>query len=306
MRRALRTARRVAVRLALLGAVVLAMPDGSVHPTTTSLTTIGTAKAVDPGEDVLWVLALGSEAAPGTDVLQGRTDAVQLIGVHWAGRRAVAIGLPRDLYVDLPGGRGRISQALQQEGPEGAAREVDDLLGITPDLVLVTGFDGFLSTMGAVGDVTVQSPLAFTTDDGDVVVREGRNTFDPEQALAYATTRDALPLSSDYERVANHQRLLLGLLARLREAEDDEGFMEATTLAALAGLETDLSPVTAYRIVQALTTIDPRRTTGCIVRGEPRVEFGAEVLIPDEAQAAALGADAADDVRLQGGCRDGS
>lgn len=306
MRRALRTARRVAVRLALLGAVVLAVPDGSVHPTTTSLTTIGTAKAVDPGEDVLWVLALGSEAAPGTDVLQGRTDAVQLIGVHWAGRRAVAIGLPRDLYVDLPGGRGRISQALQQEGPEGAAREVDDLLGITPDLVLVTGFDGFLSTMGAVGDVTVQSPLAFTTDDGDVVVREGRNTFDPEQALAYATTRDALPLSSDYERVANHQRLLLGLLARLREAEDDEGFMEATTLAALAGLETDLSPVTAYRIVQALTTIDPRRTTGCIVRGEPRVEFGAEVLIPDEAQAAALGADAADDVRLQGGCRDGS
>lgn len=306
MRRALRTARRVAVRLALLGAVVLAVPDGSVRPTTTSLTTIGTAKAVDPGEDVLWVLALGSEAAPGTDVLQGRTDAVQLIGVHWAGRRAVAIGLPRDLYVDLPGGRGRISQALQQEGPEGAAREVDDLLGITPDLVLVTGFDGFLSTMGAVGDVTVQSPLAFTTDDGDVVVREGRNTFDPEQALAYATTRDALPLSSDYERVANHQRLLLGLLARLREAEDDEGFMEATTLAALAGLETDLSPVTAYRIVQALTTIDPRRTTGCIVRGEPRVEFGAEVLIPDEAQAAALGADAADDVRLQGGCRDGS
>jgi LCP family protein required for cell wall assembly len=218
----------------------------------------------------------------------------------------VAIGLPRDLYVDLPRGRGRISQALEEEGPEGAAQEVEDLLGITPDLVLVTGFDGFLSTMGVVGDVTVRSPLTFTTDDGGVEVRKGRNTLDAEQALAYATTRDALPLASDYERVANHQRLLLGMLERLRAAEDEEGFMEATTLAALAGLETDLSPTAAYRIVQALTTIDPARTTGCIIRGEPRVEFGAQVLIPDEAQARAVGTDAADDVRLQGGCRDGS
>ena len=306
MTSALRTVRRALARIALLGAVVLAVPGGSVHPTTISLTTIGTAKAVDPGGDVLWVLALGSEAAPGTDVLEGRTDAVQLIGVDWGGRRAVAIGLPRDLYVDLPQGRGRISQALQQGGPEGAAQEVEDLLGITPDLVLVTGFDGFLSTMGAVGDVTVESPDAFGTDDGGVAVTQGPNTLGPEQALSYVTTRDALPLSSDYERVANHQRFLLGLLERLRSAEDEEGFMEATTLAALAGLQSDLSPTAAYRIVQALTTIDPRRTTACIIRGEPRTEFGAEVLIPDAAQARAVGADAADDVRLQGGCRDGS
>lgn len=306
MRAALRTAHRAVVRAALLGALVLAVPDGAVHPTTISLTTIGTAKAVDPGSDVLWVLALGSEAAPGTNVLQGRTDAIQLIGVHWAGRRAVAIGLPRDLYVDLPGGRGRISQALGLGGPEGAAREVEDLLGITPDLVLVSGFDGFLSTMGAVGDVVVESPLAFTTDDGGVEVRRGPNTFDAQQALSYVTTRDTLPLRSDYERVANHQRLLIALLERLRTAEDDEGFMEATTLAALAGLETDLSPAAAYRVIQGLTTIAPERTTGCIIRGEPSVEFGAEVLIPDQAQAAAVGADAVDDVRLQGGCRDGS
>jgi hypothetical protein len=30
------------------------------------------------------------------------------------------------------------------------------------------------------------------------------------------------------------------------------------------------------------------------------------VLIPDDAQARAVGEDAADDVRLQGGCRDGT
>ena len=304
----MRWLRRTAVRVALLAGVALAVPTGSVHPTTISLTTIGTAKAVDAGtgEDVVWVLALGSEAAGDDDVMAALTDAIQLIGVQPATGRAVAIGLPRDLYVDLPGGSARLNTALRDEGPEGVAAEVDDLLGIEPDVVLVTGFDGFLSMMGTVGDVKVDSPLAFTTEDGGVEVRRGANTFDADQALYYARTRDTLPSRSDFERVANHQRLLLGMLARLRAAEDEEGFMESAALAALGGLQTDMSPSEVYRLLQALTTVDPRRTTGCIIGGTFEVRFDASVVIPDLDQAEAVGRDAKDDARLQGGCRDGS
>lgn len=297
--------RRQVARLALLAAVAALVPTGSVHPTTISLSTIGTAKAVDAGEGVLWVLALGSEAAPGEDVMQGRTDALQLIGVHWGTGRAVAIGLPRDLYVELPDGRARISTALQEGGPEGAAREVDDLLGIEPDLVLVTGFDGFLSMMDAVGEVRVDSPFAFTTEEDTVEVRRGSNTFDSRESLAYVRTRDGLP-RSDFDRSANHQRLLLGVLERLRSAEDEEGFMERATLAALGGLQTDLSPSEVFRIVQALTTVDPAEATTCIIGGDFGVEFGADVVYPDTVQARAVGADARDDAQLQGGCRDGA
>lgn len=302
----MRALQRAVVRLALLTGLVVVVPTASVHPTTISLTTVGTAKAVDAGQDVLWVLALGSEAAPGDDVNQGLTDAMQLIGVNPGTGRAVAIGLPRDLYVELPGGRARINTALRDEGPEGVAREVDELVGILPDVVLVTGFDGFLSMLGAVGEVRVASPLAFTTDDGGLQVRSGDNTFDATQALDFARTRDNLPAGSDFERVANHQRLLLGVLERLRAAEDEEGFMESTALAALGGLESDLSPSEAFRLLQALTTIDPDRTTGCIIGGTFGEEFGASVVYPDRDQAEAVGADARDDARLQGGCRDGS
>lgn len=299
--------RQVAVRLFLLGAVALLVPAGSVHPTTISLTTVETAKAVDAGTDggVLWVLALGSEAAPGEDVMQGRTDAIQLIGVQSRTGRAVAIGLPRDLYVELPSGRARINTALQEGGPEGVALEVEELLGITPDLVLVAGFEGFLSMMAAIGDVRVESPMAFTTEEDGVDVRRGSNTFDPSEALAYARTRQGLP-AGDFDRAANHQRLLLGVLHRLRIAEDREAFMEQVALAALVGLRTDLSPAEAFRLVQLLTTVDPDRTTACIIGGEFGVEFGAAVVHPDEQQARAVGADARDDARLQGGCRDGT
>ena len=302
----MRALRRAAVRLALLTALVVSVPTASVHPTTISLTTIGTAKAVDAGEDVVWVLALGSEAASGDDVTQGLTDAMQLIGVKPGTGSAAAIGLPRDLYVQLPGGRARINTALREEGPEGVAGVVDGLVGIMPDVVLVTGPEGFLSMLGVVGEVRVDSPLTFTTDDGGVRVRSGANTFDASQALDYVRTRDNLPGGSDFERVANHQRLLLGVLERLRAAEDEEGFMERAALAALGGLQTDMSPSEVFRLLQALTTIDPDRTTACIIGGTFGVEFGAAVVYPDAAQAEAVGADARDDARLQGGCRDGS
>ena len=125
---------RTVARLALLAGIAVLVPTGSVHPTTISLTTIETAKAVDSGgEGVLWVLALGSEAAGGQDVMQGRTDAIELIGVQPGTGRAVAIGLPRDLYVELPSGRARISTALQEGGPEGVAREVEERLRERPD-----------------------------------------------------------------------------------------------------------------------------------------------------------------------------
>lgn len=302
----MRKLRRAVVRLTLLTGLVVAVPTASVHPTTISLTTIGTAKAVDAGKDVVWVLALGSEAAPDVDVTQGLTDAMQLIGVNPGTGRAVAIGLPRDLYVELPSGRARINTALQEDGPEGVARAVDELVGIMPDVVLVTGSDGFLSMLGVVGEVRVDSPLTFTTDDGGVSVRSGANTFDARQALDYARTRDNLPGGSDFERVANHQRLLLGVLERLRAAEDEEGFMESAALAALGGLQSDMSPSEVFRLLQALTTIDPERTTACIIGGTFGEEFGAAVVLPDEVQAEAVGADARDDARLQGGCRDGS
>jgi LCP family protein required for cell wall assembly len=304
--RGTRWLRRVTTLAAVLTGAALVVPAASVHPTSISMTTIGTAKAVDAGDGVLWVLALGSEAAAGDDVTTGLTDAIQLIGVNLDTGRAVAIGLPRDLYVEIGDGRARLNTALRDEGTDGVAREVDDLLGIEPDVVVVTGFDGFLSMMGAVGDVRVDSPQAFTTEDGGVRVRRGTNTFDADEALYFARTRDTLPGGSDFERAANHQRLLLGVLERLRTAEDEAGFMEEVALSALGGLQTDMSPAQVYRLVQALTTVDPGRTDACIIVGTFGVESGASVVYPDTEQARAVGRDAQDDARLQGGCRDGA
>lgn len=304
--------RPLALRLArwvpLLATLALVLPAPTVQPAAISLTTVETARAVDFGENVLWVLVLGSDARPGTPVTEGRTDAIQLVGLNWERRSAVSIGIPRDSWVELDGpdpGFDRINAALAIGGTEVAAKAAAELVGITPDLVVVAGFEGFLDMIQSIGGVDVDSPVAFPDNEHDLVVRRGPNRFSAEQALSFARVRQGLN-GDDLARSANHQRLMLGVLEQLRMHEDDEGFMEVVTLAALGGVETDLGPVELYRFAQAVTGIDPSRTTACVLGGTPFVtDGGASVLLPDTDQARVLGQDARDDARLQGGCRAG-
>ncbi|WP_165821225.1 LCP family protein [Nocardioides gansuensis] len=295
--------RRLARWLPLLVAVALVVPASSVRPAAISLTTVERASAVDFGDGVLWVLALGSDARPGQELTDGHTDAIQLIGINWRTGHAVAIGIPRDSWVRLPDGMSRINNAVIDGGTDLAAHEVAELVDITPDLVLMTGFDGFQAMLGTFGEIEVDSAFSFPLPEVDLRVREGRNTLTPREALAFARSRD-LP-GYDFARSAHHQQLLLGALRELRARADSEGFMEGVALAAIGGLETDLSPGELYRFVHALTLVDAGRVTACVIGGTPGTEFGASVVYPDRPQAQQLGADAREDARLQGGCRAG-
>lgn len=289
---------RWAVLLVLLAVVV---PGPSSRPAPISLVTVETASTVDFREGVVWVLALGSDARPGQTVTSGNTDVVELIGVHTRTGRAVGIGIPRDAWVGLPDGRARINEALARGGPRLAASAVRDLVGVAPDLVLVTGFDGFTAMLGAVGEVVVESPDAYRLEDVGLDVRRGPNVFGPADALAFARSRDLV--GDDFARAANHQALLRGIVRAVHQRHDRAGFVEAVTVAATLGLETDLPPAELYRLVQVLTLVDPSRVDGCVVRGTPVERSGASVVLVDRRQALALGADAGEDARLQRGCR---
>jgi len=295
---ALRPVLRGALLLALLALVV---PGAAVRPTTVSLSRVETAKSVDFEDGVVWVLVLGRDN-------EGDTDTMEMLAFDGGTGAAAGIGIPRDAYVRLPDGIGldRINNAWsegggEQGGADVAARAVEDLVGIAPDFVLVTGFEGFLEMSEAVGEVEVRSPVAFRTDGG-LAVRKGPNRFDAEEALDFASSRDDLP--SDFERMANNQALLLGYLRSLRAREDEKGFMEDVTLAALGGLETDLAPTDLYRLAQAITQVDPDRVTGCLVLGDPfTTTAGANVIRADGQLARRLGRDADRDATLDPGCR---
>jgi LCP family protein required for cell wall assembly len=285
--------------LRLLPVVVLfalAFPSSGLQPTTLTLTKVETARGYDVGHDVVWVLVLGTDNV-------GDTDAIQLLGIDVRTGAAAAIGFPRDSWVDLGGEKGKINQAYGNGGAELAASVVEGLVGITPDYVLATAGDGFVSMIDALGGVTVDSPLSFVTDDGRLKVARGPNDFTGAQALEFAVTRRTFAGPGDFIRSQNHQALLLGLLEQLQRQDNEKGFVETMALSALEGLDTNASPIDLYHLLNALTGVDPAKVEGCIVVGTEDTDAqGNQIILPDVKLARRLGREAVGDATFEGGC----
>jgi polyisoprenyl-teichoic acid--peptidoglycan teichoic acid transferase len=302
MRTVLRVVRHGLLLLPLVVVLALVVPGSGVRPTTIGLTKVQSAEAYDFADGVVWVLVLGSDARTGASFREGDTDFFQLLGINFRTGSAAAIGIPRDSWVELPGGLERINNAYEIGGADVAAGATEDLVGIAPDYVMITGEDGFLSMLDTLGPVTVDSRLGFRAEDSDLVVHQGENRFEAQDALDFAVTR-TLP-RSDFDRSRNHQALLLGLLGALHERQDEPGFIERMGLAAVDGIDTgNLSPLDLYRLLNALTSVDPAKASGCIVLGDEETSpAGGAIVIPDTDLARRLGDDVRDDARFDNGC----
>lgn len=294
---------RRGVALALLTAAMVLIPDAGSAPTRLSLVKVESAKSIDFADGTVWVLALGSDAKGDEGLFDGRADAIELIGLNFETRRAIAIAVPRDSWVDIPGyGFDRINAGFRVEGggPELMAELVGNLLRITPDYVFTAGFEGFASVIDALGGVSVLSERAFDDPEFGISVGVGRNEMDGGFALGYARSRKFL--TGDFERAANQQRLLSAILERVRRQEDVPGFIEGGALAVLRGLDTDLPPVELYRFAQAITQIELKRIAMCVITGTDGTVGGRAVIFPNESQATRVGDEARDDATLESGC----
>ena len=302
MRFALRVARHVLRLLPLVVLLAVVVPGSGVRPTTIGLSKVQSAEAYDFSDGVIWVLVLGSDAEPGQSFRDADTDFFQLLGINFRTGSAAAIGIPRDSWVEMTRGLDRINKAYEIGGAEVAAQATEDLVGIAPDYVMITSGAGFLGMVDTLGPVDVDSDFAFRAEASDLQVHRGVNTFDAQEALDFAVTRTYG--RGDFDRSLSHQALLLGLLAALHERQGEPGFMEKLGLAAVDGIDTDnLSPLDLYRLLNALTSVDPAKASGCIVLGEEQTSSGGgDIVIPDEDLAKRLGDDVRDDARFDRGC----
>ena len=293
---------RVVALCAILGVTALVVPNSAVRPAAVSLVKVEVSGAVDYEPGVVWVLALGSDARPGENVLRSRADAIQLIGLNLKAGSAVAIGIPRDSYVNIPGhGSAKINSAMSYGGPQLMADAVGELVGIHPSYVVTAGFVAFRTLVGGIGGVAVWSERSYFDAEFSLTVKKGLNEFGGPKALALARGRYALP-RGDFDRSANQQALLRAILSRVREREQEPGFMEQGVLLVLQQIDTNLMPTELYRLARAVMNVDPRKFVTCVLRGTIGTVGAASVVFPDRGQARRYAADARDDARLDGGC----
>ena len=297
-----RPRRRLAVLALVLALAALVMPGSSVRTGPMTLVRVDSARGIDGPDDVVWILALGSDARQGQPALGSRADAIQMIAVNLETGAGSVIGIPRDSWVPIPGrGSDRINAALTYGGPQLMAETVGDLVGVEPDYVFTTTFVGFKAMVQSLGGITVYSRLAFTDDSMIGEIEQGENRLSGFEALFFGRARYYLP-RGDFDRSENQQELLRGILREIRAQQDEPGFMERGALSVMRHLYTDLSPEELYRLGHAATGIDPARLEGCVLDGSYGTVGGASIVFPDTAQARRLGEEARDDGTFDGGC----
>lgn len=295
---------RKTLRLASIGLVLalaaLVVPDSAMRSTEVELVKVNRADGVDLTPDVVWILAVGSDARPGQDMTRSRGDALQLVGMNTRTGAATAIGIPRDSWVPIPGhGSNKINAALYFGGPQTMGRAVGDLVGIQPDYVVVSRFNFFEAMIGDIGGIEVNNPVAF--DDTYLKpkgFKRGRIHLNGYDAMAFSRIRHNL-VRGDFDRSANQQRVLRGIHAKVRARADQPGFVERGVLSAMRHLRTDLSPAEMFRLGQAVAQVEPGKITTCVLQGGIGNVGGASVVLPNVSQARRLGDAARQDATLK-------
>jgi LCP family protein required for cell wall assembly len=300
LRQAFRRGTKVTALASVLAVTAVIVPNSSVPPAESMLIKVRQAEGIDLSPDVVWIMAIGSDARPGEDMTHTRGDALQLVGINTKTGAAAAIGVPRDSWVSIAGvGYNKINAALYYGGPKLMASSIANLIGIEPDYVMITGFKGLEKMVNEIGGITVNNPIAFT-DDGlkPNGFKAGKIHLRGYNAMAFSRIRHNL-IRGDFDRSANQQRTLIGILKQIRKRAGHPGFMEAGVRSVLKNMATNVSPGDLFQIAQAIAQVNPKKVTHCVVQGGIGNIGGASVVLPDVAMAQRFGDEARKDATLE-------
>jgi LCP family protein required for cell wall assembly len=220
------------------------------------------------GSGPIFILALGSDARPGTPITRGHSDVMQLIGVSQSKNKASVVGFNRDYEVPIPGiGFDKINEAMSSGGPDLAVQTVEALSGIHIDYVLITSFDGVKKMIDEIGGLLVNVPYPIYDPHSGAAIDPGFQHLDGTQALAMARARHNVP-GSVFGRTKNQQRILLATLTQLREeVSQDSGRLNVYLNALMDGTVTDVSQTDIDALANLALKIPANQVKAMILPG---------------------------------------
>ena len=291
---------RTGVLGAVLAVVALVVPNSSVAPTYFTLVKYEHAEGVDLDPDVIWILAVGSDARRGQDPLRSRGDTLQLVGMDTRTGAATTIGIPRDSWVSIPGyGSNRVNAALFFGGPQLLGEAVAGLIGIEPDYVFVASFWGVEQVAKDIGPITIDNPVSFSDPYlKPKGFKAGKIVLSGYNVVSFARIRKNLA-GGDFDRSANQQRVLRGFQAKVAENADKPGWIEKGVLSVIDNVHTTVNPAELFAIAQAVAQVDPKKITNCVLPGAIGNVGAASVVLPSTSTARRYGDDARNDATIK-------
>lgn len=144
-----------------------------------------TFKAKNP----LNILLLGVDELSGD---RGRSDTIILMSLNPRTDSMIMMSIPRDTYVNIPGrGMDKINHAYAFGGVDLAVQTIEENFDIPIHAYARVNMEGFKQGIDAIGGVTVNNTLAFSS--GSSTFEEGPVHLNGDQALDYIRMRKQDP-----------------------------------------------------------------------------------------------------------------
>ncbi|MER6626373.1 LCP family protein, partial [Streptomyces sp. NPDC000931] len=147
-----------------------------------------------------------------------RSDSMMLVRLNHERDHLTVVGLPRDLWVDIPGeGDDKINAAYAYGGPQLAVQTVESVTDVRIDHYVEVDFTGFVEVVDALEGIDVCLPEAINDPKAHLDMQAGTHRVDGAEALAFARTR-ATP-RGDLDRIDRQQQVLSAMLDRAMSTE---------------------------------------------------------------------------------------
>jgi polyisoprenyl-teichoic acid--peptidoglycan teichoic acid transferase len=234
------------------------------------------------GSKPIVILAVGSGARPGDDVLHSLSDSLHLIFLNPAKHRATMVGIPRDSYVDIPGhGTNKINSALFYGGPELMVQTIESVSGVHIDYWAITTFWGFTDMVNQIGGLTVDVPFRMLDSYSHADLQPGVQTLNGSQALSMARDRHSM-LEGDFARQENGGRLILAALAQFqKEYAKDQSRMFTWLGAGMSNAYNEIPLNEVQQLAFTATKVPVKNVQNVVLPGSAQMAGSLSVVILD-------------------------
>jgi LCP family protein required for cell wall assembly len=162
----------------------------------------------------------------------GLTDTILVGSVSPLEGEPALISIPRDLWVTLPCGNGRINAAYncgggvyqtavefdQEKAANFAKTKIEEIIGIKIPYWVVVNFEGFKEIIDTLGGITVTVETAFddyyypTSDykTKHISFKAGKQVMNGEKALEFARSRKGTA-GGDFDRARRQQKVIMAV-----------------------------------------------------------------------------------------------
>ena len=220
------------------------------------------------GDKPIVLLVVGSGARLGDDVEHSLADSIHVVSINPERHKATIIGIPRDAWVEIPGGgTTKINASLVQGGPELLVQTVESISGLKIDYYALTTFWGMTQLYDNLGGLTMDIPFSMQDPLSGSDFEPGVQMLDGKQVLAFSRDRHSMS-SGDFARQENGGRVLVATLAEFRkEFQADQSSLFAWIASGMRNVQTTVPFDEVILLAYTCSHINPKGVTNVVLPG---------------------------------------